>query len=70
MSRSVRKVATIHLWYSKCVWFEKKQSNKRVRKTKSIPNGKSYKKIYDTWNIREYDRNIYNKVHVQDYIDI
>jgi len=34
--------------------FAKMQANKLVRRTKDIPNGKSYRKIYDSWNISDY----------------
>ena len=37
--------------------FGKKQANKKVRNTKllDIPNGNSYRKIYETTEIREYE---------------
>lgn len=40
-------------WYSPRIGkFYRKISNKRVRKTKYLPNGNSYKKNYDyEWNI-------------------
>ena len=34
--------------------YRKNQANKKVRKTKNIPNGKAYKKLYDSWNISDH----------------
>jgi hypothetical protein len=32
----------------------KRYSNKRVRQTKDIPNGRAFRKVADTWNICDY----------------
>lgn len=34
-------------WYKRC-------ANKKVRRTKDIPGGKAYRKVYDTWIFRDY----------------
>ena len=53
MSNSYKKTLSIRFGKGKKWW--KRQANKRVRKYKhKIPSGKSYKKIYETWNIRDY----------------
>ena len=54
MCRSFKKVAgwTDHKSpYSK---IEKRFANKKVRKSKNIPNGRSYKKVYESWNICDF----------------
>ena len=32
----------------------KRTANKKVRRTKDIPNGKAYKKVFESWNISDY----------------
>jgi hypothetical protein len=32
----------------------KRQAAKRVRRSVSVPDGKSYRKFYDPWNISDY----------------
>ncbi len=34
--------------------FAKREANKKVRRSKDVPNGKIYKKFYDSWNIADY----------------
>ena len=34
--------------------FAKRESNKKIRKSEDIPNGKSYRKYFDPWNINDY----------------
>ena len=50
MSRSHRKV------YGYCDRnpYAKRLANKRVRRTKHLPNGKLYKKVFDSWDICDY----------------
>lgn len=33
----------------------KKFANKKVRHTKNIPNGKAYKKIFESWDISDWN---------------
>ena len=33
----------------------KKFANKKVRHTKNIPNGKAYKKVFESWDISDYN---------------
>lgn len=53
MSRSYKKnpVSKDSSTYSK---FCKKKSNKRVRRIPDIPNGNSYKKVWDSWDICDW----------------
>lgn len=32
----------------------KRKANKRIRRTKDIPNGSSYKKCYESWDISDW----------------
>jgi hypothetical protein len=34
--------------------FIKNYSNRKVRRTLEVANGKSYRKIFETWNINDY----------------
>ena len=53
MSRSYKKYAILKEFES-CK-FGKRQANKRVRHYKGfLANGRSYKKVFDTWNICDY----------------
>jgi len=51
--------------------FNKKQANKKVRKTKIVPNGKAYKKLYESYNICDFkclyfsDLQILNSITVE-----
>lgn len=53
MSRSYKK----HPVYSS-QWgnkkFTKKQANRKVRHSEDIPNGKQYRKFYESWNIIDH----------------
>lgn len=51
MSRSRRKVAS-----ASCndTW-AKRVANKKVRKTEDVIDGGFYRKVYDSWNIRDYN---------------
>ena len=33
----------------------KRCANKKVRHTKDIPNGKAYKKVFESWEISDYE---------------
>ena len=34
--------------------FSKKRANRRVRKSEDLPDGKSYKKVFESWDIVDY----------------
>lgn len=55
MSRSYKKTPICRdCTGCECLQWSKRQANKKVRRTKNIPSGKSYKKIYETWDIHDY----------------
>ena len=39
---------------SKCRQFFKNQANKLIRRSKNVPDGGSYRKFFDSWNICDY----------------
>lgn len=46
----------------------KREANKKVRRTKDIPDGRAYRKVYPRWDI--YDQNYYwSKPVPADYTD-
>ena len=53
LSRSYRRPFVTQTMYGGAKW-EKRQANKKVRRTKNVGNGKNYKRIYDSWNICDY----------------
>ena len=55
MSRSYRKTPEIHK-DSPGSWrkYAKTQANQKVRRTKNIPNGRAYKKVYCSWEICDW----------------
>jgi len=55
MSRSYRKTfITDQSYRSKTPKFFKKQANRKVRRTKDVPDGNRYKRYYDSWVICDY----------------
>lgn len=55
MSRSYKKTPILQDGYgSICLKWYKRQANKKVRRTTVLSNGKSYRKAYETWNLRDY----------------
>jgi hypothetical protein len=50
MSRSYKK----HLFLKKNSRFEKNFANRVVRRSSDIPDGKAYRKFYETWNICDW----------------
>lgn len=51
MSRSYKKHPRVKDKNSKGM---KRYANKKVRRTKDIPNGKAYRKVFESWNISDY----------------
>lgn len=43
--------------------FNKRIANKKVRKSLDIPDGRSYRKVYDTYNISDYRVSYFTKEH-------
>jgi hypothetical protein len=50
MSRSRKK----HPIVKDCISGGKKEANRKVRRTLNVPNGKAYRKVYDSWNISDW----------------
>jgi hypothetical protein len=47
--------------------FFKNQANRRVRKDWGIPNGKAYRKVYDSWSICDYRFLFFTKEEVDEF---
>jgi len=54
MSRSYRKPYVVSGNGTKFKQYAKKEANRLIRRTKDVPNGKAYRKFYETWNIDDY----------------
>jgi hypothetical protein len=49
--------------------YAKRQANKKVRRTKNIPNGCAYRKVYNPWNIVDFRWVYYTKIEIFDSIE-
>lgn len=54
MSRSYRKPYLKDNTKNGGAKIAKRTANHKVRKTKELANGKSYKKVYNSWNIHDF----------------
>ena len=55
MSRSYRKPwITDGYKGSNCRQFYKRCANRKIRRSKDVPNGRAFKKFYETWDICDY----------------
>ena len=68
MSRSFKKTAGFTYESSTHISFEKRQANKKVRRIVEIPSGRAYKKLFDTWNIRDTNHRYYSDAQVREYV--
>lgn len=64
MSRSRKKFAHMNSDGEKFIKFGKKYANKKVRRTANIPNGKQYKKVSESWGIRDHQWTGNNKAKI------
>ena len=53
MSRSFKKFPCV-TDHGKSTYLYKRMANKKVRHTQDLPNGKAYKKVFDSWDICDY----------------
>jgi len=53
MSRSVKKSGWCTDGRDGRKWW-KNQANRKLRNAEEVPNGKAYKKLYESWNIHDY----------------
>lgn len=63
MSRSYRAAWCVDGYGSKHKKWMKRYSNKAIRRTEEIANGKAYQKIVDSWNISDYRYPLNTKTH-------
>ena len=54
MSRSYKKHPYVKDGGPTGVRFAKREANKKVRRTANIPNGKSYRRVSEPWDIHDY----------------
>lgn len=54
MSRSYKKYPVVNDSQPKSTKARKKIANRKVRNTDDVPNGKAYKKVSESWNIRDF----------------
>ena len=54
MSRSYKKHPACNDSSAGTTRWKKRVANKRVRNSKDVPNGKAYKKVYESWDIRDF----------------
>ena len=54
MSRSYSRYAVVTDYGRRHTRWAKRQASKKVRRTCGIDDGGAYKKIYESWDIRDY----------------
>lgn len=54
MSRSYKKHPYTKDGGPTRVKFAKREANKKVRRTDDVPNGKSYRRVFEPWDIHDY----------------
>lgn len=54
MSRSYSRFAVITDYGRNYTSWAKRQASKKVRRTCGIDNGGAYKKVYESWDIRDF----------------
>lgn len=54
MSRSYREPWFIDGYGKRATRHKKREANRRVRNSADVPNGRSYRKYYDSWDIRDW----------------
>ena len=69
MIRSRKKIAHLNTEGRHWVKWAKRDANKRVRRTKNIPNGNQYRKVYEPWDIRDYKFALYTEAQVRDHVE-
>lgn len=67
MSRSYKKVPGKNTEGRNHLRFFKRQANKKVRKSKNIPSGSTYRKVYNTWYIRDGVFVFFSKSELEEY---
>ena len=66
MSRSKKKVPGF-TDKDRNTYRDKRFANKKVRNTNNIPDGKYYKKLYCSWNIRDWKWLYWNPKEILDF---
>ena len=54
MSRSYKKAPVCTDYSRKTTKYWKRQANHKVRRHQDVMNGKSYRKVYESWKIHDY----------------
>jgi len=54
MSRSYRKPFYVDGYGSKYKKYAKRYASRAIRRAVDVPNGKSYRKFFESWNICDY----------------
>jgi hypothetical protein len=54
MSRSYSRFAVVSDYSRNYTSWAKRQASKKVRRTCGIDDGGAYKKVYESWDIRDY----------------
>lgn len=73
MSRSYKKFPQVRAYYGQSGKFGRKQANKKIRKLPldyGIPNGRSFKKLYESCNIWDYSFTQFKEWEIQDWEEV
>lgn len=70
MSRSYKKFPKVSVYYGKSGKFGRRRANKKIRNLSIdyyIPNGGSFKKLYESCNICDYSFTQFKEWEIQDW---
>lgn len=67
MSKTYRKVVAFSDYSRNHTKWAKRQASKAVRRTQNIDSGNAYRKVSDSWNIRDYCFCYYTANEVSDW---
>ena len=73
MSRSYKKFPQVRVYYGKSGKYARNQANKKIRKLPvdyDIPNGRAFKKLYETCEIWDYAFTQFKEWEIQEWEEI
>ena len=73
MSRSYKKFPQIRVYYGKSGKWSRNQANRKIRRLPidhDIPNGRSFRKLYERWDIWDYGFTQFKEWEIRDWEEI
>lgn len=73
MSRSYKKFPQVRVYYGKSGKWARNQANRRIRRLPieyDLPNGRSFKKIYESYDIWDYGFTQFKEWEIKDWEEV